>query len=290
MPFHITSSDIDNYLHCLSPSSSSSNTKQNILSSGRHLQLLLSALTEPSMLLLLSKENCPIDPIGSVNVRNKFTLIDLPRCQQTLQNTLDNESKPGPGLIAMAKLDQNVRKVKRGWKFTIIVELLLDQTGTDTGNGSAIYKQEFTMLEFHKHPQQPSIPPPNATTSINIGSIGMFDIGEEEPWNWARISKDYNPIHTSSTAAKLLGFKSTIAHGNHIVSKAIQQLSDHKIQMDKGMKGWIKVEFKRPIIVPSTLEIKMYPQETEKEEQLVEIWMNGKVATTITFGNEWQSS
>ncbi|WVQ70168.1 uncharacterized protein L199_008393 [Kwoniella botswanensis] len=291
MPFQIISSDIENYLQCLSSSSSSpSITKQDILSSGKHLQLLLSALTEPSMLLLLSKVNCPIDPIGSVNVRNKFTLIDLPLCQRSLQNTLDSESNGGPGLIARSKLDQRVKKVKRGWEFTIIVELRLDQTGTETGTGSAIYKQEFTMLQFHKHPQQPSIPPPNPTTSIDVESIGMIDIGKEEPWNWARLSKDYNPIHTYSTAARLLGFKSKIAHGNHIVSKAIQQLSDQKIHMDKGMEGWIKVEFKRPIIVPSTLEIKMYPQGTEKKEPFVDICMNGKVAITINFGNEWQSS
>ncbi|WWD01477.1 hypothetical protein V866_008421 [Kwoniella sp. B9012] len=285
MPFQIISSDIDNYLQCLLSSSSSSPsiTKQDILSNGKHLQLLLSALTEPSMLLLLSKVNCPIDPIGSVNVRNKFTLIDLPLCQRSLQNTLDSESKGGPGMIARSKLDQGVKKVKRGWEFTVIVELLLDQTGN--GTGSAIYKQEFTMLQFHKHPQLPSIPPPNSTNSINVESIGMFDIGKEEPWNWARLSKDYNPIHTSSTAAKLLGFKGKIAHGNHIVSKAIQQLSHQKIQMDKGMQGWIIVEFKRPIVVPSTLEIKMYPQKTEKKKQIVEIWMNGKVATTITFGS-----
>ncbi|WVW83158.1 hypothetical protein I302_105176 [Kwoniella bestiolae CBS 10118] len=270
MPFLITSSDIQTYIQCISATPI---THDQILSNPYHLQLLLSALTEPSMLLLLSKVNCPIDPVGSVNVRNRFELLDPSLCQKSLEDSIQGKKVD---LVARSRLDKDVKKVKRGWEFTIIVELLF--------KGEAIYRQEFTSLQFHKHPVPPGVH--NRSQDIAVEPIGEFSIGEKEPSTWAKLSKDYNPIHTSDIAARLLGFRKKIAHGNHVVAKAIYESSDklRAMEVGKGKKIWMEVELKRPITIPSELEIKVSDGGSEKGKQYMEIWLNGKVATSVTCG------
>jgi hypothetical protein len=129
--------------------------------------------------------------------------------------------------------------VKRGWEVTIVVELVL---GTDT-----LYRQFFTFLQFAKHPIPPSadkISDPALNRSSSIRLTG------NDPYLWAALSRDYNPIHFSSLLAKLFGFKSMIAHGNHVLAKGLA-----KLEIDgEGIKN-LEVEFRRPAFIPSELDV-----------------------------------
>ncbi|WRT67068.1 uncharacterized protein IL334_004034 [Kwoniella shivajii] len=267
MPFRITSLDLKQYSTCISPSGIQ-NKYQDILQDNGHCQLILSALTEPSMLLLLSKINCPIDPIGSVNVRNRLEIVQPALLLQSLNKQLEEKYVK---LRTTAKLDESVKKVKRGWEFKIIVELLSDIEGT------ALYRQEFTMLQFHKHSSPPeSIKPDEVPTE----AIGSFKMGAAEPGDWAKVSRDYNPIHTSNIAAKLLGFNRKIAHGNHVVAKAIDILS----QPCSDQRSWMEVEFRRPVAVPSKLDVRAAEMDENGTTRRWEVWTKGKVATLISCG------
>ena len=89
-----------------------------------------------------------------------------------------------------------------------------------------------------------------------------FGLDENEPSAWARLSKDYNPIHVFPLAARLFGFKGKIAHGNHVVAKglgAIVKSSPKATQALNRLNGpcWIEVSFRRPVIVPSILSFGM---------------------------------
>ncbi|WWC90094.1 uncharacterized protein L201_005027 [Kwoniella dendrophila CBS 6074] len=297
IPFILHKDDLNQYIKCcLSPQtyhdSGGKKVVEDVINSSYHLNLLFSALTEPSILLLLSSIKCPIDPIGSVNVRNKFSIVKPLLLEEIMVQSLRSI---GPetsisGLIVKSKLDKRVKKVKRGWEFRIIVEL--------SKYGVVAYKQEFMFLQFHKHPYPPpSIPNQSETADNSISEsvvIGRFSIGGKEPLNWAELSKDYNPIHTSNVAAKILGFKKKIAHGNHIVSKAIQAVSEHlreEPSIDPNTSTdtitWVEVEFKRPITVPALLEVKSSGKNQSKDitnKRYLEIWNNGKVATTMKCG------
>ncbi|WWC61181.1 uncharacterized protein I303_103761 [Kwoniella dejecticola CBS 10117] len=287
MPFRITPHDIQRYIQCLS--SNTSLDVDDILDSPHHMQLLLSALTEPAMLLLLSKINCPIDPVGSVNVRNAFELKDPSTTKKTLRERLGSQSSTNRDAVPLnceARLSREVKQVKRGWEFTIMVDLVeaLQEART------TIYTQAFTFLVFHFHKH--SQPPPASTKADEIEAetcnIAGFRIGAREPSSWADLSKDYNPIHTSTFAARLLGFRSKIAHGNHVVAKAIHGAASY---LERGpidaLDGTgirrMEVEFKRPVPVPSSLETRV-PEDDDKEHgrKHLEIWVNGKVATTVT--------
>jgi len=59
---------------------------------------------------------------------------------------------------------------------------------------------------------------------------------------YAAISDDHNPIHKSTLAARLVGFKSPIAHGWYIVSRALAECG--------GFGHKINAQFKRPLFTP----------------------------------------
>ena len=92
-----------------------------------------------------------------------------------------------------------------------------------------------------------TVPPAPGTTQITssgIPSHSTVTIPGNAPLRWAAITRDYNLIHVSSLAAKLFGFRSAIAHGNHVAALLVEsclslaaeelatdcskQMSDHK--------------------------------------------------------------
>ena len=67
---------------------------------------------------------------------------------------------------------------------------------------------------------------------------------------YARITGDYNPIHVSHLAAKLFGFKRTIAHGMWSVARVLNDLPD----IDDPVR--LDVAFKGPMFVSSNMSLK----------------------------------
>lgn len=233
-----------------------------------HLILFLSAVTEPAMLLLLSKQNCPMDPVGGVNVRNRFEIVNpvvLERKMREVMGPAAEGEVRDQGWRVKTRLDSNLKKVKRGWEVTIVVELVLD---TDV-----LYRQFFTFLQFAKHSTPPSTdskyqdPEMTSTTSIRLTS--------NDPHLWATLSKDYNPIHFSSLLAKLFGFKSKIAHGNHVLAKGLARLDG----LDVEGLTWMDVEFRRPAFIPSELDV----GPTENEREIV-LGNKGKASIIARYG------
>ncbi|WVF67788.1 hypothetical protein IAT40_002549 [Kwoniella sp. CBS 6097] len=275
MPFRVQHKDVDLYrIAC-----GATCAPEELLEIPAHLQLLLSALTEPAMLVLLAKRGCPIDPIGAVNVRNRFELPDPSACAAAL--------KAPSGLYITAKMSQEVVKVKRGSEYSIVVEL----NGKD--KEGVFYRQTFTMLQFAQHRNPP--PPIVHADSPVTTSVSQIRVETDDPALWAQLSKDYNPIHMSSIAARLLGFKTKIAHGNHVASKAIQSVLRAEKEDADGIRqggrgdrrgfsgnGIMEVQFKRPSFVPCTLEVKQATTLTGGESYL-EVVSKDKVLSTIRY-------
>jgi acyl dehydratase len=262
IPFRTSASDLIRYNRAAKTSGI------DTLSHPLHLMLFLSGVTEPAMLLLLTKINCPMDPIGGVNVRNRFEIIDPQLLDSKLKEVMASQEEmvQEQGWKVKTRLDPNLRKVKRGWEVTIVVELVL---GNDI-----LFRQFFTFLQFAKHS-------PPASSDINhpdpdIIPSTSVSFSSNDPYLWATLSKDYNPIHFSSTLARLFGFKSMIAHGNHVLAKGLA-----KLDIDgKGME-FMEVEFRRPVFIPSELDVGV-----DKGERSVVLGIKGKASVVARYG-QW---
>jgi acyl dehydratase len=224
----------------------------------------LIAQTVPLAINILAHRDCPIKPFGAVNTRNTFRFIN------------PSAIRDWKTLVAASKLGQISysavfggpghpgRRQKRGVEFCITIDV---RHGKET-----ILKQDLWFLQslprFYKPIYQEAAADGVQLVAADVqqdrskANGRALRISGRDPRRWAATSKDYNPIHVSAMGAKLFGFKSVIAHGNHVVALAVQQLVDAKTDEEKAAKArvWetdaafeIEAKFLRPTTLPASL-------------------------------------
>jgi acyl dehydratase len=267
LPFQSSAADIRRYARA------AKTIDTDVYTSPLHLMLFLSAATEPAMLLLLSKSICLVDPVGSVNVRNRFEITNPGLLDQKLKGASISSQYQGSakdqGWKLVARLDPKVAKVKKGWEVVIIIELV-------TTSGRVLYRQFFTFLQFAKHKfpvTTENTQSPKVTGVKQVGTVKMVD---NDPGLWAGLSKDYNPIHFSALLARMFGFKGKIAHGNHVLAKGLARLPEG-VEV-KGVTT-MEVEFRRPVFVPSELDIGLSAEGSREEGREITLGRDGKEHT-----------
>ena len=228
--------------------------------SGANSLFLLSPVTEPLMLLLLARPACPISPLGSVNVRNRFEFSSPSECKTVSLRTR---------LRAEASLRRKGRRVKRGMEFDVVIEVF----GEDTDD--LIFRQVMTILQFLDKTVEPRWYESPQKEAVDVNSSqenayepageGTVTIEEAAPSTWAALCKDYNPIHISTLAARLFGFPGKIAHGNQAAAMMIESLAStpqsltRNLWLSSSRASFMEVEFKRPMVVPLQLHVKVAP-------------------------------
>lgn len=180
--------------------------------------LFLVSVTTPLLLILLSHPNCPIKALGAVNTRNRFSLVDVSLCRDATSLIAASKNVELTFTAAMGGEELPGRRKRRGVEFEIVIDIM--------HKGAVVMRQEMSFLQFLSKATKPVYSGPDESrTDAELNSPGpKLRIPADAPRKYASCSKDFNPIHTSSLAAKLFGFPSAIAHGNHILILAAQAL------------------------------------------------------------------
>jgi acyl dehydratase len=256
------------------------------------LPLFLAAVTEPAMLLLLMHPRCPINALGAVNVRNRFSVLRPDLCQIKYLTGRHCAS-------IVAKFPNEPRPVKRGIKYDLEVSIMMpDMAATESATVAVkgpvtVFRQVFTILEFrrsnvartrteteteteskkdHIHPR------PSTTQPLRISILG------DDPKKWATLCRDYNFIHFSGLASKAFGLPGRLAHGNHVVAKAMMYrlLSEKYIPRVEQDPTYMDVRFKRPVVIPDELEVEA--QRSSKRPNGFTISSHGRTCVVVEYG------
>ena len=83
----------------------------------------------------------------------------------------------------------------------------------------------------------------------------MYRLEENAGRKYARISGDYNPIHFYDWSARLFGFKSSIAHGMHVLALALSNLENQYAILGKAPVT-VTNQFLYPATLPCTFAMK----------------------------------
>ena len=75
---------------------------------------------------------------------------------------------------------------------------------------------------------------------------------------YAAVSGDRNPIHTSALAAKAFGFPRAIAHGMYTAARALADVG-----AARGESYVWQVEFAKPVLLPSTVTVRIAADDAE---------------------------
>ncbi|WP_182112839.1 MULTISPECIES: MaoC/PaaZ C-terminal domain-containing protein [unclassified Actinotalea] len=91
--------------------------------------------------------------------------------------------------------------------------------------------------------------PPTPTGQWRLGA----DVGRQ----YAEVSGDRNPIHTSALAAKAFGFPRAIAHGMYTAARALADVGPAA----RGDAYRWDVEFAAPVLLPGTASVRVSPDD-----------------------------
>jgi len=190
-------------------------------------------LAYPLAMRLMTADDFPFPAVGLVHIANRITV-----------------ARP---IHAAERLDLSVRAAdlrphERGRQFDIVATASVD--------GEEVWRDVSTYLRRGRGggsgrgsgsgPRD--VPPPASATWRVPARVGV---------DYARVSGDRNPIHTSRLGARLFGFPRPIAHGMWSKARCLAALDGRLPDAYT-----VDVSFKRPILLPGTVAFSATPGET----------------------------
>lgn len=180
-------------------------------------------LAFPLALRLMTAPEFPFPLVGLVHVANRITL-----------------HRP---IGAGEPLDVSVRAADlrphdRGRQVDVICTASVD--GAVAWHGVSTYLRRESGAAGARRPGPDDRPPPPAATA-------RWRVGPRVGRDYARVSGDRNPIHTSRLAARLLGFPRPIAHGMWSKARCLAALDGRLPDAYT-----VDVSFKLPLRLPGT--------------------------------------
>ncbi|NKF21673.1 MaoC family dehydratase [Solimonas marina] len=135
------------------------------------------------------------------------------------------------------------REVRAGLEFDINTSVTVD--------GVEVWSEVMTTLFRIPGPKKGARPPASPrlpTLSEYIAINAPADTGRR----YAKVGKDFNPIHLAPLPAKLFGFKRHIAHGMWTLAHCAALLEDRV----EGEPTALDVQFRQPLFLPGRASLK----------------------------------
>jgi len=176
-------------------------------------------LAFPLAMRLMSARDFPFPVVGLVHVANRITI----------HRAIDAGT---PLDFSVRALD--LREHDRGRQFDIVV--------TATADGARVWHGISTYLAK----QRPAEPRRKSDHRPAPAGSALWQLPVRTGTDYAAVSGDHNPIHTSRLGARLFGFRRPIAHGMWSMARCLA-----------GLEGrlpsayTVGVSFKLPILLPA---------------------------------------
>jgi acyl dehydratase len=217
------------------------------------------------MLALMTRQDFPFQLVGLVHIGNTIEQDRSVRMDELLDVTVRAE---------------NLRLHPRGRAIDVVTFV--------TADGRVVWRERSTYL----HTNRRSASMATATTSTSdrhgSGSPGTAERSTtSSAWTvsrtvgsaYARVSGDWNPIHTSRVAARLFGFRRPIAHGMWTVARCLAAAQP------TGPTGYCHIEatFKAPVETPGRV---VYSHTTDEDSTVhcrLESAQDNRLHLTLTI-------
>ena len=184
---------------------------------------------------MLSHKAFPIRLLGAVHLKNRI----VQHSAISIEETMDFHSEIGA-----------YRLVEKGVEFDFSTRVVVA--------GQTAWEEVSTYFMAGKFGGREN---PSSETSFDLSKLesandqGQWHVPANRGKQYAKITGDYNPIHMSSLAAKLFGFKRDIAHGFGVLAQGIQRSSAWAgVDMEKPLQ--VDVIFKGPVFLDSQVSLK----------------------------------
>ncbi|HEY3452059.1 MAG TPA: MaoC/PaaZ C-terminal domain-containing protein [Myxococcales bacterium] len=83
--------------------------------------------------------------------------------------------------------------------------------------------------------------------------IAEWRLGPRAGLDFALLTGDFNPLHWIRPYARLMGFKSTLAHGYALMGRALEAVVEHELNGDPSRLAALEVRFTAPTVLPAAI-------------------------------------
>jgi len=97
--------------------------------------------------------------------------------------------------------------------------------------------------------------------------LAEFDVSLATAWAYARVSRDFNPIHLNDRAARFFGLRGAIGHGMWSLARSLAQAPHPAIP--GGAR--IEAQFLTPVQLPARVAIKEWVADGQKKRALCDV-------------------
>jgi acyl dehydratase len=189
-------------------------------------------LAWPPMFRLLRSREFPFRLIGLVHITNVISQARPLSIRDTPSFTVGWE---------------NLREHPRGRAVDVIT--------TATVDGAVVWRECSTYLRRDRRPATAGDAPPDPKAPNDLQGA-RTPLAPPQTWHvtagtvtpYSRISGDRNPIHTSTTVARLFGFPGRIAHGMWSAARCLAALGDQLPD-----QYTVDIAFKLPVVLPASV-------------------------------------
>ncbi|MEE6287247.1 MaoC/PaaZ C-terminal domain-containing protein [Georgenia sp. MJ173] len=146
----------------------------------------------------------------------------------------------------------------RGHRRGTLVDLVVTVAAGDdvVWEGTSTYLSPGHRLPGTTAPEDTAESHPDAAAGSTPAApaSAVWQLGREVATQYAAVSGDRNPIHTSRVGARVLGFPQPIAHGMYTAARALAHVGRFR-----GDTFTWEVEFAKPVLLPGRVALSLDP-------------------------------
>jgi acyl dehydratase len=208
-------------------------------------------LAMPLHLQIFACSDFPLRPMGLIH----------------LSNVIERLAELRPGMrLDISVAARNYQRTDAGLAFDMATEIASD--------GRPVWRETCVFLsrwpESAERPASRPSRPPKAPKDSAV--LAELDVTRRIAWDYARVSRDFNPIHLSNRAAKYFGLRGCISHGMWSLARSLAQAPLPSIP--DGAR--IDTQFLTPVQLPARVAIREWAADGQQRRALCDA-RNGRV-------------
>jgi acyl dehydratase len=193
-------------------------------------------LAMPLHLRIMAMSSFPLRPMGLIHLSN---LISVP-----------GELRPGAS-VDITVCARNYRKTDAGLAFDMDTEM--SQHGQPVWRETCVFLSRWPDSVQRMAARPPR--PPKAPKDSQV--LAEIDASMRTVWAYARVSRDFNPIHLNDRAARFFGLRGAIAHGMWSLARS---LAERPVEAP-GRDAALHTQFLTPVQLPARVNIKQWNED-----------------------------
>jgi acyl dehydratase len=194
-------------------------------------------LAMPLHLKIMANEHFPLRPMGLIHLSNTIAVPGELRAGQLLD------------LVVSAR---NYRKSDAGFVFDMDTEI--SAAGRPVWRETCVFMSRWPESAVRTGGRPPR--PPKAPKDANV--LDELDVRLGTAWDYARVSKDFNPIHLNDRAARFFGLRGAISHGMWSLARSLAAGSS---LVPGSRDARLEAQFLTPVQLPARVTVKEWTEE-----------------------------